>query len=140
MIDGIFRNELSKEYEVTINPKFAVLFGYGLWSSVDIAQRQDLGRDETAKALHGYYSGHSAPDFHHYDTLAQIIGLQDKEAKRRKAKLIKAHGKLEAIRFLSGYYAAESSIKADIVSTPAQARHAIETVVSKKRFPKPKNI
>ena len=132
LIDGIFRNELSKEYEVTINPKFAVLFGYGLWSSVDIAQRQDLGRDETAKALHGYYSGHSAPDFHHYDTLSGIIGLQDKEAKRRKAKLIKAHQKLAAIGFLSGYHAAETSIKADIIPTPAQVRYAIEAASNKR--------
>lgn len=139
LIDGIFRDELSKEYEVTINPKFAVLFGYGLWSSVDTAQRQDLGRDETAKALHGYYSGHSTPDFHHYDTLGGIVGLQDKEAKRRKAKLIKAHKKLEAIGFLSGYHAAETSIRANIIPTPAQARHAIEAAAGK-RLPKSKNL
>lgn len=35
LIEGGFKDEVSKLYRVIINPNFAILFGYGMWASID---------------------------------------------------------------------------------------------------------
>jgi len=129
LIEGGFKDEVSKLYRVIINPNFAILFGYGMWASIDRAQRQALGRDMTAKALHAYYSTHAAPYPHKFDTLAKIAGLT---GKNRNQVLIKAHEHLKAIGFLADYQVTGDSIKVEINHTEGQRRHLVNKAPSPK--------
>ncbi|WP_019867590.1 replication initiation protein [Methylovulum miyakonense] len=55
LIYGGIRDEITLNYEITLNPDYAQLFGLGMWASIDKLQRQALGRDATSKALQAYY-------------------------------------------------------------------------------------
>ena len=85
LLQGGIRDEITNNYEISINPKFAVLFGFGMWAAIDRDQRHALSRNSTAKALHAYYSSHAAPGPHRYDTLAQIAGLTGPNPRKLKA-------------------------------------------------------
>jgi hypothetical protein len=135
LLFGGIRDEVTKHYEVTINPRFAVLFGFGMWTTIDQAQRQALGRNATAKALHAYYSSHTAPTAHHFDTLADIAGLCDQRARQRRARIIKAHDLMQSddVGFLAGYEVEDNAILAHINHTPGQNRHLVQRLVQGKK-------
>lgn len=101
-----------KEYAVRLNPRLGVLFGIDAWSQVDRKQRQALGRNGTAKALHAYYSSHVEPSAHRYETLAALAGLQNKQKADVKRKLIKAHEALQHPRcgFLANFDAGPDTL------------------------------
>jgi hypothetical protein len=123
LIEGGIRDELSLNYEIVINPKFAVLFGFGMWATIDKAQRRALGRDATAKSLHAYYSTHTAPDAHNYETLAEIAGLTNSNKRQIKNTIIKAHEKLKAVGFLDDCEPETDKIKVYVRHTSGQLRH-----------------
>jgi hypothetical protein len=123
LIEGGFKDEITKHYEITINPKFAVLFGFGMWATIDREQRRALGRNQTAKALHAYYSTHVAPGPHSFDTLAKIAGLTNSNTRQGRASLIKAHDHMKAKGCLDGYEVKEDTITARVRHTPGQLRH-----------------
>jgi len=85
LIEGGFRDEITLNYEVTINPKFAVLFGFGMWSKIDLEKRRALGRNNTAKAIYGYYATHINPTAHKFETLANLAGLTNSNKRQTKA-------------------------------------------------------
>ena len=139
LIEGAFRDDVSKHYDVTLNPNYAVLFGFGMWSAIDLDQRRALSQNSTAKALHAYYSTHTGPSLHRYETLAGIAGLQNKKRRDVKANLIKAHEELKQIGFLLDYEAKETGIEVKATMTPGQQQHAIKKIarhVTRKRPPK----
>jgi hypothetical protein len=123
LIHGGFRDELTLNYEITINPKLAVLFGFGMWATIDKEQRRNLGRSATAKALHAYYSSHTAPRAHSFDTLAELVGLTNSNKRRVRFDLIKAHDRLKDSGFLADYEATADTIKATIKHSPSQLKH-----------------
>lgn len=133
LLHGGIRDAENQNYEVTINPKFAVLFGFGMWSTIDRDQRRALGRNTTAKALQAYYSSHTAPGAHRYDTLAEIAGLT---GKNRKASIIKAHEELKRVGFLAGYDARAETIEATHYMTKSKTRHIIKKASQKPRTPR----
>lgn len=133
LIEGGFKDEITSHYRISINPTFARLFKAGMWASLDIQQRRDLGRNQTAKALHAYYSTHAAPGPHRYDKLAALVGLQNKNPRAVKANLIKAHGELERVGFLSDYEAGADTIKSAPNHTPSQARHIVKKVIRSRK-------
>lgn len=135
LIHTFVKDEITKEYEITIDPRFAALFGFGMWSTLDKAQRHALGRSQTAKALHAYYSTHAAPGPHEYETLAEIAGLKNGNRRDLKANIIKAHEELKRVGFLSGYEAGSETIKPAINHTPGQTRHIVKKII-KSRKPK----
>lgn len=124
LIEGGFKDELTKHYEFTINPRFAVLFGFGMWATIDRDQRHALGKNAIAKALHVFYASHAGHCFHSYETLADIAGLTDKNSRHVKAALIKAHEELKRVGILLDYSAKENTIEVWIKMTPGQVRHA----------------
>jgi hypothetical protein len=133
LIEGGFKDELDRHYRVTINPKFAVLFGFGMWSSIDREQRYRLGRNPTAKALHAYYSTHTAPGLHNFETLADLTGLHDKKKRQLRTRIIKAHDALKEIAFLKDYELTEHSIKPLIARpTRSQTRHIVQKITRQK--------
>lgn len=115
LIDGFFKDEASKHYSIRINHDFAVLFNKGMWSSIDKQQRQAIGKNQTAKSLHAYYSTHTNPAPHKIETLAKIAGLKNKNKYMIPATIIKAHDILcsETVAFLKSYEVKDNKIKAN---------------------------
>lgn len=133
LIEGGFKDEITSHYTISINPRFAQLFKVGMWASIDLQQRRDLRRNQTAKALHAYYSTHAAPGPHSYEKLAALIGLQNKKSRDIKATIIKAHGELKRVGFLSDYEAGATTIKPAINHTPSQARHIVKKIIKNRK-------
>lgn len=96
LIHGGIRDEITLNYEITVNPKFAVLFGFGMWATIDREQR------------------HAAPGPHSFETLAGIVGLTNSNKRQRRADIIKAHDHLKAVGFLDGYEVTGDTIKPNI--------------------------
>jgi hypothetical protein len=133
LIYVLIKDEITKEYEIIIDPRFAVLFGFGMWATLDKAQRRALGRNQTAKALHAFYSTHAAPGPHSFDTLAEIAGLKNSNRRDLKANIIKAHGELKRVGFLSGYEVVAENIKTTINHTPSQSRHIVKKIIESRK-------
>jgi hypothetical protein len=110
-----------------------------LWASLDNDQRRALGRNQTAKALHAYYSTHAAPGPHSYRKLAELVGLENSNKRDMKANIIKAHEELKRVGFLSDYEAGANTIKTTINHTPSQAQHVIGKVAKPRRPRLPKS-
>ena len=138
LIFGGIRDEITHDYEITINPNFAKLFGFGLWSSIDLDQRRQLERNSTAKALHAYYSTHTAPDLHRYDTLAQLAGLDGRNKTAVKNSLIRAHEELKRVGFLVSYATKPNGIEVIINMTEGQQQHLVRKVAKVAKAPKPR--
>ena len=139
LIEGGFKDEITKHYTISINPKWARFFKAGLWASLDNNQRRALGRNQTAKALHAYYSTHAAPGPHSYRKLAELVGLENSNKRDMKANIIKAHEELKRVGFLSDYEAGANTIKTTINHTPSQAQHVIGKVAKPRRPRLPKS-
>lgn len=133
LIHIFVKDEITKEYEIIIDPRFAALFGFGMWATLDKVQRYELGRNQTAKALHAYYSTHAAPGPHEYETLAEIAGLKNRNKRQLHADIIKAHEELKRVGFLSDYEAGPQTIKTAINHTPGQARHIVKKIIKSRR-------
>ena len=130
LIEGGTRDELTKKYSLSVNPRFANLFR-AAWSSFDVEQRRAL-KSDTAKALHAYYSSHLNPCLHCYDTLADLTGIT---GKNRKATLLKAHKELEEVGFLIGYEPTKEGIKVKATMTCGQTRSSVKKAGRKLRNP-----
>ncbi len=117
--------EAEKFYTIEIDTEFAKLFGFGMWSKIDVKERRALKgpSSEIAKALHAYYSTHAAPTLHTYETLVKVLGLSGALNRQTKARLIEAHERLEKIGFLSGFDVRENGILPLKNDTPAQKKH-----------------
>ncbi len=99
ILEGVLRDNLTKEYRLRVDQDFMRFFRLSR-ASLDVEQRRALKRDETAKALHAYFSSHAAPSWHKFETLADIIGLTNKNTRRLKFDILKSMGKLVAVGFL----------------------------------------
>lgn len=132
LIEGGIKDEVTRHYRIRINPEFAHFFNSGRWASLDIQQRRALGRNQTAKALHAYYSTHAAPGPHRYETLAALVGLKNSNKRDSKANLIKAHEALKQVGSLTDYEAGPDTIAVKVSHTPSQARHVVKKIVTKR--------
>jgi hypothetical protein len=130
-LEGIIRDEITLEYEVIINPRFAVLFGFDMYSKLNIEKRRALGRNNTAKSIYGYYATHINPMAHKFETLTGIAGLANTNKRQTKATIIKAHDAMKSVGILNGYTVIDDTIKADVNHTESQER-AITKAAAKK--------
>jgi len=133
LVNGGTKDENTRHYDIGINTDFACFFKAGLWASLDNQQRCALGRNQTAKALHAYYSTHVAPGPHTFEKLAGLIGLGNKKRRDVRANLVEAHDELQRIGFLSGYEVREDTVKPTINHTPSQNRHLVRKIVKSRR-------
>ena len=134
LLHGGIRDEVTDQYEVDLNPKLAILFGVGMWSKIDLEQRQALGCNPTAKALHAYYSTHAAPHGHDIKTLADIAGLKDKNPRKLKMKIVAAHDRLTSPEgLLSSYEIVDDTIRIKKNHSKSQMHHLVKKVVTKPR-------
>lgn len=121
-LEGIIRDEITLEYEVIINPRFAVLFGFDMYSKLNIEKRRALGKNNTAKAIYGYYATHINPAAHKFETLTSIAGLANTNKRQTKATIIKAHDAMKSVGILNDYTVIDDTIKAEIEPTASQQR------------------
>jgi TrfA protein len=137
LLSGGFKDELSNHYRLSINPNFAVLFGFGMWASINWQQRQAMKKSPTAQALHAYLSTHAAPGFHNIDTYAEIVGLEGKTKRKVRARILAAFKLMtsEAVGFLSGYELSGDgkSVKPHVKHTKTQAQHIGRKIAASKR-------
>jgi len=126
LLHGGVRDEITMNYSIKINPDFAVLFGFGMFAKIDIEIRRRLGRNNTAKALHAYYSTHINPTAHNIETLANLAGLTNSNKSQAKASILKAHEAMKAAGFLANYEPTANTIKASINHTESQQRAIIK--------------
>jgi hypothetical protein len=142
LISGGFKDEITSHYRLSINPNFAVLFGFGMWASIDWQQRQAMKKSPTAQALHAYLSTHAAPGFHNIDTYAEIAGLEGKTKRNVRARILVAFKLMasEAVGFLSGFEVSADgkSIKPHVKHTKTQAQHIGRKIAASKRRKKPR--
>jgi len=136
LIHSFIKDEITAHYEITIDPKFAALFGYGMWSTLDKEQRRALKRNQTAKALHVYYATHAAPGPHDYATLAELAGLKNSNERQRRADIIKAHEAMKQIGFMPDYEAGAKSITVKINHTPGQTQHIVKKIIKSRKAKK----
>jgi hypothetical protein len=142
LIEGGFKDEITNHYRLSINPNFAVLFGFGMWASIDWQQRQAMKKSPTAQALHAYLSTHAAPGFHNINTCAEIAGLKGKTKRNVRARILVAFKLMasEAVGFLSGYELSGDgkSIKPHVNHTKTQVQHIGRKIAASKRRKKPR--
>lgn len=140
LIDDGMKDEITHHYRISVNPNLAALFGFGMWASIDWEQRQSMRKNPTAQAIHAYLSTHAAPGFHHFDTLADVVGLQGKNKRDVKSRILAAYKLMASkdVAFLSNYELSKDgeSIKGHVKHTPTQARHIARKIV-KNRPKKP---
>lgn len=122
LLHGGIRDEITMNYTIHLNPEFVVLFGANMWSKLDLGVRRALSRNNTAKALHAYYSTHIEPLPHNIETLASLVGLNNSNKRQVKATILKAHEALKEAGFLSDYTLQGENIKVVIKHTPTQNR------------------
>jgi hypothetical protein len=132
LLHGGIRDEISMNYEIKINPDFAILFGFGMFAKIDLEKRRALGRNNTAKSLYGYYATHINPTAHNIETLANLAGLSNSNKRQTKAAIIKAHEVMKAAGCIDGYTVTGDSIKADVNPNPSQARAIIKQATQPK--------
>lgn len=139
LVEGGVKDEITKHYTLSLNPKFAALFRVA-WASLEHEQRRSLRQNPTAKALHAYYSTHAAPTAHRFDTLAKLTGLQNTNRRQLKATIITAHDLLrsEEVGFLSSYEVTDDTIKVHINQTGGQLAHIVKKT-TEKGSPKPQH-
>jgi len=111
-----------------------------MYAKIDLAKRRALGRNNTAKALYGYYASHINPTAHNIETLAKLAGLEGKNRRDVKASIIKAHEAMKAAGCLLDFTVQGDSIKADVNPNPSQARAIIKQASKpKERKPRRRN-
>lgn len=115
--------EATEFYTIIIDTNFAKLFGFGMWSKIDIEERRALkgASSGIAKALHAYYSTHAAPSLHSFETLTKVIGLVSLD-RQTKARIIEAHKMLEKIGFILSFEVRPNGIKVNKTNTPSQVK------------------
>ncbi len=109
-------------YEIYLNPRFAILFGFDTFSKLNIEKRRALGRNNTAKSIYGYYATHINPAAHKFETLTSIAGLENTNKRQTKATIIKAHDAMKSVGILNDYTVIDDTIKAEIEPTASQQR------------------
>ena len=121
----------SMNYEIYLNPRFAILFGFDTFSKINIEKRRALGRNNTAKSMYGYYATHINPIAHKFETLTGIAGLANTNKRQTKAAIIKAHEAMKNVGILKSYTVTPETIKADLNHSESQER-AITKAAAKK--------
>lgn len=102
LIDEVYREEISREYVIRLNPKLSTLFAPDQFTLIDWSIRQWLSGQQLAQWLHGYYSSHDKPFPVKISTLLELSGSENATPYSSKQKLRKALDALAAAYKTSG--------------------------------------
>ena len=90
LLDEAYRDEVTQEWAIVINPKLSQLFAADQYTQVDWAVRRSLNGHQLAQWLHGFYASHAKPFPLKVETLHRLCGseaglMSDFAKKLRKA-------------------------------------------------------
>lgn len=80
LIRDAAQDKRTKEWVIEVNPKLRPLFAPDQFTQVQWAVRQELGRNQLAKWLHGFYSSHAKPHPIKAEKLLHLAGSANKRS------------------------------------------------------------
>jgi hypothetical protein len=130
LIEKFDRDEETQEYLVLLSPLLLEMFDMG-YTQIDWDQRNSLGKNMLAKALHGLYSTHAAPYPVKVDTIRKLTGSSTKDLSKFRQQLREALKLLvDAGAIVSWEIDKRDLVHVEKVPTASQQRHLL------KRLPK----
>ena len=85
ILEGV-KDDITRRYNITLNPKLAGLFAQG-WTALEWKQRQELRGKHLALWLQGYYASHAAPVAVKVETLRAWSGSRNKSLRSFRQNL-----------------------------------------------------
>ena len=86
LISGAVHDEQTREWVIRMNPDVRPLFAPDQFTQVQWAVRQELGKNQLAKWLHGYYSTHAKPYPMRVEKLLHLAGSTNKSSRSSNQK------------------------------------------------------
>jgi len=90
LVDSIYRDEITHELVISLNPELSKLFGPNEFTLVDWSIRRSLNAKPLAQWLHGFLSSHAEPLPMSVDTIMMMAGSHDTSASSREQNLRRA--------------------------------------------------
>lgn len=100
ILDEGYRDEETKEFIISLNPKIAVFFSDNVWTGLSHIERRELKGKSLAQWLHGFYSTHTKPFPYKVGTIKELCGSDIAELRMFKFKLKKS---LSALSKVTGW-------------------------------------
>ena len=101
LLDSIYRDEITHDLVITLNPELSKLFGPNEFTLVDWSIRRSLNSKPLAQWLHGFLSSHAEPIPMSVDTIMLMAGSIDTSASSREQNLCRA---LAALQLASNHH------------------------------------
>jgi len=102
LIDSIYRDEITHELVISLNPELSKLFGPNEFTHIDWSIRRSLNSKPLAQWLHGFLSSHAEPIPMSVNTIMQMAGSLDVSASSREQNLRRALDALQLASDLHG--------------------------------------
>jgi len=123
MLANFFRDDATGRYVAVLDPKMLTLYETG-YSQVDWGKRQQLGANNLAKWLHGFYSSHAEPFPYRVETIRDLCGSTTKALREFRRSLRKALDELVAIDAIKSWNINEQDLVFVVkVPTLSQQKH-----------------
>jgi hypothetical protein len=123
LIEEFVRDEETQEYVLKLNPELMKLYQNG-YTQIDWHQRQALGKNMLAKALHGLYASHAAPYPFKVETIRTLTASNTKDLSKFRQQLREALKLLvEAKALLSWEIDSRDLVRVKRVPTASQQKH-----------------
>jgi len=90
LIEGVYRDEETREYVIRLDPKLRPLFDRDQWTAVDWAVRAELAGQPLAQWLHGFYATHAKPLPISVAKLHELCGSENQSLRGFKQELVSA--------------------------------------------------
>lgn len=74
LLNEINRDEATKEFIISLNPRMVDLFSADLWTGISIDERNRLRGKQLSQWLHGFYSTHFNPYPYKVETIHKLCG------------------------------------------------------------------
>lgn len=101
LVDSIYRDEITHELVIFLNPELSKLFGPNEFTLVDWSIRRSLNSKPLAQWLHGFLSSHAEPIPVSVDTIMLMAGSLDASPSSREQNLRRA---LRALQLASNLH------------------------------------
>jgi hypothetical protein len=126
LVEKFDRDEETQEYIVTLNPELMKLYQTG-YTQIDWEQRQALGKNMLAKALHGLYASHASPFPMKVDTIRTLTGSNTKDLWKFRQQLRDALKMLVEVGAITGWEIDKRDlVHVQKVPTVSQQRHLLK--------------
>nr|WP_229611016.1 plasmid replication initiator TrfA [Pseudomonas syringae] len=102
LVDSIYRDEITHELVISLNPELSKLFGPNEFTHIDWSIRRSLNSKPLAQWLHGFLSSHAEPIPMSVDTIMLMAGSLDASPSSREQNLRRALDALQLASDLHG--------------------------------------